>query len=56
MIVIMMKKMILIKNVMKNVENVIKKEMIVVIIVQFVLKMKMEHLFIISVHQNQEIV
>ena len=56
MIAIMMKKMIHIKNVMINVQNVLKKEMIIVIIVQFVLKMKMEYSYIISVHQIQEIV
>ena len=48
--------MIHIKNVMKDVLHVMEKEQVKVIIVQYVQNMKMEHLYIISVHQIQEIV
>ena len=54
MIVIMMKKMIHLKNVMLNVVHVLKKEMIQIIIVILVPLIQMEHIYITLFMANQD--
>ena len=54
MIVIMMKKMIHLKNVMINVVHVLKKEMIQIIIVILVPLIQMEHIYITLFMTNQD--